>query len=59
MFRKRPAPDGEELLARLASLTTRAKELAELRRSQVELAIALQRDMLPADLPAVPGIHLA
>ncbi|MFI1753183.1 PP2C family protein-serine/threonine phosphatase [Streptomyces sp. NPDC020571] len=59
MFRKRPAPDGEELLARLASLTTQARELAELRRSQVELAIALQRDMLPADLPAVPGIHLA
>ena len=59
MFRKRPAPDGEELLARLASLTTQARELAELRRSQVELAIALQRDMLPADLPAVPGFHLA
>ncbi|RSN57931.1 serine/threonine protein phosphatase [Streptomyces sp. WAC 04229] len=59
MFRKRPAPDGEELLARLASLTTQARELAELRRSQVELAIALQRDMLPADLPTVPGFHLA
>ncbi|MZE69397.1 PP2C family protein-serine/threonine phosphatase [Streptomyces sp. SID5789] len=59
MFRKRPAPDGEELLARLASLTTQARELAELRRSQVELAIALQRDMLPADLPMVPGFHLA
>ncbi|MCF2434736.1 serine/threonine-protein phosphatase [Streptomyces thinghirensis] len=40
MFRKRPAPDGEELLARLASLTTQARELAELRRSQVELAVA-------------------
>ncbi|MER7775425.1 PP2C family protein-serine/threonine phosphatase [Streptomyces sp. NPDC096191] len=59
MFRKRPAPDGEELLARLASLTTQARELAELRRSQMELAIALQRDMLPADLPMVPGFHLA
>ncbi|MGZ3097199.1 PP2C family protein-serine/threonine phosphatase [Streptomyces sp. H62] len=59
MFRRRPAPDGEELLARLASLTTRTRELAELRRSQMELAIALQRDMLPADLPVVPGIRLA
>ncbi|MFD4257876.1 PP2C family protein-serine/threonine phosphatase [Streptomyces sp. NPDC058534] len=59
MFRKRPALDGEELLARLASLTTQARELAELRRSQVELAIALQRDMLPVDLPTVPGFHLA
>ncbi len=59
MFRRRPAPDGEELLTRLASLTTRARELAELRRSQVELALALQRDMLPADLPEIPGFHLA
>ncbi|MDN3245998.1 MULTISPECIES: PP2C family protein-serine/threonine phosphatase [unclassified Streptomyces] len=59
MFRRRPASDGEELLERLATLTTRARELAELRRSQVELAIALQRDMLPAELPVIPGFHLA
>ncbi|MEU9735997.1 PP2C family protein-serine/threonine phosphatase [Streptomyces sp. NPDC048002] len=59
MFRKRHTPDGEELLARLATLTAQTRELAELRRSQVELAIALQRDMLPTDLPEVPGFHLA
>ncbi|WP_077799937.1 PP2C family protein-serine/threonine phosphatase [Streptomyces sp. JHA26] len=59
MFRKRPVPDGDDLLARLGSLTARARELAELQRSQVELAIALQRGMLPADMPEVPGFHLA
>ncbi|MBQ0826461.1 PP2C family protein-serine/threonine phosphatase [Streptomyces tagetis] len=59
MFRKQPVQDADELLARLASLTAQARELAELQRSQVELAIALQRGMLPADMPAVPGFRLA
>ncbi|MYR43000.1 PP2C family protein-serine/threonine phosphatase [Streptomyces sp. SID5910] len=59
MFRKRPVHDGDELLARLGSLTAQARELAELQRSRVELAIALQRGMLPADMPDVPGFHLA
>ncbi|MFD5451075.1 PP2C family protein-serine/threonine phosphatase [Streptomyces sp. NPDC003470] len=59
MFRKRPVHDGDELLARLGSLTAQARELAELQRSRVELAIALQRGMLPADMPEVPGFHLA
>ncbi|MEV5884791.1 PP2C family protein-serine/threonine phosphatase [Streptomyces sp. NPDC052020] len=59
MSRKRPTDDGDELLARLGSLTAQARRLAELQRSRVELAIALQRDMLPADMPTVPGIHLA
>ncbi|MER7721624.1 PP2C family protein-serine/threonine phosphatase [Streptomyces flaveolus] len=59
MFRKRPVHDGDELLARLGSLTAQARELAELQRSRVELAIALQRGMLPSDMPDVPGFHLA
>ncbi|GAA4798748.1 PP2C family protein-serine/threonine phosphatase [Streptomyces ziwulingensis] len=59
MFRKRPAPGGDELLARLGSLTTQARRHAELQRSRVELAVALQRGMLPGDMPTVPGIHLA
>ncbi|MFB8778034.1 PP2C family protein-serine/threonine phosphatase [Streptomyces broussonetiae] len=59
MFRRRPSPDGDELLARLGSLTSLARERAEFQRSQVELAIALQRGMLPADLPAAPGLRLA
>lgn len=59
MSRKRPADNGDELLARLGSLTSLAREHAELQRSRVELAIALQRDMLPAQMPTAPGYHLA
>ncbi|WP_329416151.1 serine/threonine-protein phosphatase [Streptomyces sp. NBC_00704] len=59
MSRKRPTDDGDELLARLGSLTAQARERAELQRSRVELALALQRGMLPRDLPAAPGFRLA
>jgi serine phosphatase RsbU (regulator of sigma subunit) len=59
MLRKRSTDEGDELLARLGSLTAQARERAELQRSQVELAIALQRGMLPRDLPAAPGLHIA
>ncbi|MFF3465165.1 PP2C family protein-serine/threonine phosphatase [Streptomyces sp. NPDC002619] len=59
MPRMRSVDDGDELLARLRSLTAQARERAELQRSQVELAIELQRGMLPRDLPAAPGFHLA
>jgi len=55
----RETEDGDELLARLGSLTAQARELAELQRSRVELAIALQRGMLPRDLPDSDGFHLA
>jgi serine phosphatase RsbU (regulator of sigma subunit) len=59
MPRKRSTDDGDELLTRLGSLTAQARERAELQRSQVELAIALQRGMLPRDLPSLPGLRLA
>ncbi|MFE9768096.1 PP2C family protein-serine/threonine phosphatase [Streptomyces sp. NPDC005808] len=59
MSRKRPTDDGDELLARLGSLTAQARERAEFQRSQVELAIALQRGMLPGDLPSAPGFDVA
>jgi serine phosphatase RsbU (regulator of sigma subunit) len=59
MSRKRAADDADELLARLGSLTAKARELAELQRSRVELAIALQRGMLPEDLPVAPRLRLA
>lgn len=59
MSRKRAADDADELLARLGSLTAKARELAELQRSRVELAIALQREMLPENLPSAPGLRLA
>ncbi|MBP5934695.1 PP2C family protein-serine/threonine phosphatase [Streptomyces acidiscabies] len=50
---------GDELLVRLRSLTAQARERAEVQRSQVELAIALQRGMLPRDLPCPPRVRLA
>ncbi|MFI5977572.1 PP2C family protein-serine/threonine phosphatase [Streptomyces sp. NPDC051452] len=59
MPRKRVTDEGDELLARLGSLTAQARRRAELQRTQVELAIALQRGMLPRDLPTAPGLHLA
>ncbi|MGJ5893307.1 PP2C family protein-serine/threonine phosphatase [Streptomyces niveiscabiei] len=51
--------EGDELLLRLRSLTAQARERAEVQRSQVELAIALQRGMLPRDLPCPPRVRLA
>ncbi|MFD3930964.1 PP2C family protein-serine/threonine phosphatase [Streptomyces sp. NPDC058614] len=59
MSRKRPTDDSDELLARLGSLTAQARERAEFQRSQVELAIALQRGMLPGDMPTAPGFDVA
>ncbi|MGW0032644.1 PP2C family protein-serine/threonine phosphatase [Streptomyces sp. NPDC003314] len=59
MFQRWPADSSEELLVRLGSLTARARELAETQRSRVELAVALQRGMLPPDLPSPPGVRLA
>lgn len=59
MSRNRSTDDGDALLARLGALTAQARERAELQRSLVELAVALQRGMLPGDLPAAPGFHLA
>lgn len=55
----RPSGDADDLLTRLGSLTAQARERAELQRSQVELAIALQRGMLPGELPAAPGFRVA
>ncbi|GGR63037.1 PP2C family protein-serine/threonine phosphatase [Streptomyces roseolus] len=59
MFRRRPADNSEDLLVRLGSLTAKARELAETQRSRVELAVALQRGMLPSELPRFPGARLA
>jgi serine phosphatase RsbU (regulator of sigma subunit) len=59
MSRKRPTGDGDELLDRLGSLTAQARERAESQRSQVELAIALQRGMLPGVMPTAPGFRVA
>jgi serine phosphatase RsbU (regulator of sigma subunit) len=56
---RKPPTDDDELLARLGSLTAQARERAEFQRSQVELAIALQRGMLPGDMPSAPGFDVA
>ncbi|MEU1262184.1 PP2C family protein-serine/threonine phosphatase [Streptomyces cellulosae] len=50
---------GDELLNRLGTLTAQARAAAEVQRSRVELAVALQRGMLPRDLPAGDGMRLA
>ncbi|MER7867662.1 serine/threonine-protein phosphatase [Streptomyces cellulosae] len=50
---------GDELLNRLGTLTAQARAAAEVQRSRVELAVALQRGMLPRDLPAGDGVRLA
>ncbi|MEU9027188.1 PP2C family protein-serine/threonine phosphatase [Streptomyces sp. NPDC048383] len=49
----------DDLLTRLGRLTAQAREGAELQQARVELAEALQREILPASLPAVPGLRTA
>lgn len=59
MSRSGTTDDGDELLTRLGALTAQARAQAEMQRSRVELAIALQRGMLPRDLPVARRLHLA
>ncbi|GAP45773.1 PP2C family protein-serine/threonine phosphatase [Streptomyces azureus] len=59
MSRTGTTDDGDELLTRLEALTAQARAQAEMQRSRVELAIALQRGMLPRDLPVAGRLHLA
>ncbi|MFD7549830.1 PP2C family protein-serine/threonine phosphatase [Streptomyces sp. NPDC059578] len=59
MASNRPADPPDDLLARLGSLTAEARTRAEAHRTQVELALALQRGMLPGELPAAPGLSVA
>ncbi|MEU9144612.1 PP2C family protein-serine/threonine phosphatase [Streptomyces sp. NPDC048349] len=49
----------DDLLTRLGRLTAQAREGAELQRARVELAEALQREILPASLPCLPGLRAA
>jgi serine phosphatase RsbU (regulator of sigma subunit) len=56
--RHQPPPSGaHELLGRLGRLTAQALERVELQKARVELAMALQRELLPASLPSVPGLR--
>ncbi|MDQ0988633.1 PP2C family protein-serine/threonine phosphatase [Streptomyces sp. V2I9] len=49
----------DDLLHTLQDLTARARREVELHQARVELAQALQRDMLPAVLPVLPGLRSA
>ncbi|MFF2324504.1 MULTISPECIES: PP2C family protein-serine/threonine phosphatase [unclassified Streptomyces] len=61
MNRRRPARSASagELLSTLQQLTSRARREVELHQAQVELAEALQRGMLPAELPVCPSLQTA
>lgn len=53
-------PDGTpDLLLTLGHLVDQAEERIRLQRVRVELALALQRRMLPPELPHLPGLRLA
>ncbi|MFF5443700.1 PP2C family protein-serine/threonine phosphatase [Streptomyces sp. NPDC012888] len=56
---RRRHPGSAELLSTLGRLTAQAREGAELHHARLELAEALQREMLPAALPVVPGLRTA
>ncbi|MEU5806327.1 MULTISPECIES: PP2C family protein-serine/threonine phosphatase [unclassified Streptomyces] len=49
----------DDLLSTLGRLAARARAGAEHQQPRVELAEALQREMLPAALPALPGLRTA
>ncbi|MCM1967010.1 MULTISPECIES: PP2C family protein-serine/threonine phosphatase [unclassified Streptomyces] len=57
--RRPPRPASADLLSMLGRLTAQAREGAELQRARVELAEALQRELLPASLPVAPGLRTA
>ncbi|MFE2163226.1 PP2C family protein-serine/threonine phosphatase [Streptomyces lydicus] len=61
MLRRRPPPpaSADDLLTTLGRLTAQAREGAEKQRARVELAEALQREMLPKRLPELPGLRTA
>ncbi|RDG34614.1 PP2C family protein-serine/threonine phosphatase [Streptomyces corynorhini] len=61
MTRRRPTPSAsaDDLLTTLGQLTAQARQGAERQHARVELAEALQREMLPAVLPDLPGLGAA
>ncbi|WP_371480478.1 PP2C family protein-serine/threonine phosphatase [Kitasatospora sp. NBC_00315] len=61
MTRRRPVrpASADDLLTELGRLTAQALERAELQQARVELAEALQRELLPGALPELPGLRPA
>ncbi|MGX1885120.1 PP2C family protein-serine/threonine phosphatase [Streptomyces sp. NPDC055287] len=56
---RRRQTSADDLLTRLGRLTAQVRTGTELQQARVELAEALQREMLPAELPCVPGLRTA
>ncbi|MDH6113693.1 serine phosphatase RsbU (regulator of sigma subunit) [Kitasatospora sp. MAP12-15] len=61
MTRRRPTrpASADDLLSELGRLTAQALERAELQQARVELAEALQRELLPGALPELSGLRTA
>lgn len=57
--RRHPRVASADLLSTLGRLTAQAREGVELQQARVQLAEALQREMLPATLPGLPGLRTA
>ncbi|UUN26401.1 PP2C family protein-serine/threonine phosphatase [Streptomyces sp. FIT100] len=54
-----PPDDAQQLLVTLGRLVDQALERIKLQQARVELAMALQRHMLPPELPELPGVRIA
>ncbi|MEU6881569.1 PP2C family protein-serine/threonine phosphatase [Streptomyces sp. NPDC046712] len=57
--RPEPPDNAQQLLIALGQLVDQALERIKFQRARVELAMALQRHMLPPGLPELPGLHFA
>ncbi|MFF5703704.1 PP2C family protein-serine/threonine phosphatase [Streptomyces sp. NPDC012794] len=58
-WRQPHRPDSADLLSMLGRLSAQAREGARFQHARVELAGALQREMLPRSLPVLPGLRTA
>ncbi|MEU2430091.1 PP2C family protein-serine/threonine phosphatase [Streptomyces sp. NPDC007861] len=54
-----PPDNAQQLLVTLGRLVDQALERIKLQQARVELAMALQRHMLPPELPELPGVRIA
>ncbi|MGP3979711.1 PP2C family protein-serine/threonine phosphatase [Streptomyces sp. KR80] len=57
--RPRPPATADELLQTLGHLAGRIDERIKLQQAHVDLAVALQRSLLPGELPNLPGLQTA
>lgn len=57
--RRPPRLTSADLLSTLGRLTAQTREGVELQQARVQLAEALQRELLPASLPVLPGLRTA